>query len=61
MLENYGEVLKPEEVCEILLIGRNSLYKLLWSKKLVGYRDGRNWKITKKAVINYLNGKSKGV
>ncbi|MCD8238809.1 MAG: helix-turn-helix domain-containing protein [Clostridiales bacterium] len=55
MLENYGEVLKPEEVCEILLIGRNSLYKLLWSKKLVGYRDGRNWKITKKAVINYLS------
>ncbi|MCC8014016.1 MAG: helix-turn-helix domain-containing protein [Eubacterium sp.] len=61
MLENYGEVLKPEDVCEILLIGRNTLYKLLRSKALVGYRDGRNWKITKEAVINYLNSKSRGV
>lgn len=29
MLENYETILIPEEVCEILRIGQNKIYKLL--------------------------------
>ena len=61
MLENYNEVLKPNDVCKILLIGKGTLYKLLDSGVLKGYKSGKNWRITKQAVINYLNSMSEGV
>ena len=60
MLENYDEILKPDEVCEILLIGKNTLYNLLNTKELIGYRSGRNWHITKQALINYIMAKTQG-
>ena len=61
MLENYNEVLKPNDVCKILLIGKGTLYKLLDSGALKGYKSGKNWRITKQAVINYLKSMSEGV
>lgn len=60
MLEEYNEILSTDEVCEILFIGKNTLYKLLKSEELIGYRVGKNWKITKKAVINFINKKTVG-
>ena len=54
MLEMYNEILSPEEVCEVLLIGKNRLYKLLRENIIHGYREGRNWKISKIAVIDYI-------
>ncbi len=54
MLEEYNEILKPSEVCEILLIGKNTLYDLLNTNELVGYKSGKNWRITKQALINYI-------
>ena len=60
MLDNYNEVLKPEEVRKILSIGRNSIYKLLNSGELTGYRLGeKRWRITKQFVISYINKHSK--
>lgn len=58
MLENYNEILKPADVCEILLIGKNALYELLNTKQLIGYKSGKNWRITKQALINYIQKKS---
>lgn len=60
MLENYNEILKPDEICEILLIGKNTLYNLLKSNEIVGYRVGRNWKVTKQSLINYISRKTEG-
>jgi predicted DNA-binding transcriptional regulator AlpA len=40
MLEEYNEVLRPIEVCEILAIGKNTLYNLLNTEQLVGYKYG---------------------
>ena len=54
MLENYGDVLTTDEVCEILRIGYNSLYELLRNEKLKGYRNGRVWRIPKEAIKNYI-------
>lgn len=60
MLEEYNEILKPSEVCEILLIGKNTLYDLLNTNELVGYKSGKNWRITKQALINYIMSKTMG-
>ena len=60
MLENYNDVLKPNDVCKILLVDKGTLYKLLDSGQLRGYKSGKNWHITKQAVINYLNSMSEG-
>ena len=60
MLENYNEILKPTEVCEILRIGKNTLYKLLDTKELIGYKSGKNWRITKQSLINYILNKISG-
>lgn len=60
MLNNYNEILTPDEVCEILLIGKNSFYDLIHSNQLQAYRIGRNWRVTKQAVINFINKKTVG-
>lgn len=58
MFEDYPEVLSVEEACEILRCGRNNLYALLTSdnekNRLRAYRNGRVWKIPKKAVEQYI-------
>lgn len=59
MLETYNDVLTPDDVCEVLLISKNRLYKLLNEEILIGYREGTHWRITKKAVIDYLSQRSK--
>ena len=60
MLENHNEILKPSEVCEVLRIGKNTLYHLLDTKELIGYRAGKNWRVTKQALINYILSKTSG-
>ena len=60
MLENHNEILKPSEVCEVLRIGKNTLYHLLDTKELIGYTSGKNWRDTKQALINYILCKTSG-
>ena len=54
MLNEYRDILTPEELMEILNIGQNSLYKLLNSGKLKAFRLGRSWKIPKCAVEEFI-------
>ena len=53
MSDNY-EICTADEVMDYLLIGRNTLYELLRSKKIKGFKIGSCWKIPKKAVENYV-------
>ncbi len=55
MLEQYEDVLTIEDLKEILNIGRGSVYDLLNRGVIPALRIGRNWKIPKSAVIEYLN------
>ncbi len=48
------ELLTLEELCETLMIGRSTAYKLLHSGELKAFRIGRIWKIPKDGVIEYL-------
>lgn len=54
MLQDYDDVLTTEEACEALRIGYNSLYSLLNTGKLKGYRCGRIWRIPKIAIESFI-------
>ena len=54
MLEQYEDILTTEEACEALRVGHNTLYDLLNSGELKGYRNGRIWKIPKISIQKYI-------
>ena len=51
---NYPDVVRVEEVQEMLRIGRNTVYELLESGSIKSLRVGKKYVIPKKCVINYL-------
>ena len=54
MFNNYDDMLTVDEACEALKIGHNTMYTLLRSGKLKGFRCGRIWKIPRAAVTEYV-------
>lgn len=48
--EPISEYLTPREVMELLYIGKNTLYKLLNSGELKGFRIGKQWRVTKNSL-----------
>lgn len=54
MLDNYQDVLDIKDMCQILRIGRKTAYKLLQTGEIPYRKIGRNYKIRKEAIINYL-------
>lgn len=59
MLEQYGDIISVEELCEILKTGKNRVYELLQTNQIGSFRLGRNWKIPKISVIYYLETQSR--
>ncbi len=55
MFENPYDILSPEEAMELLQIGKNAIYILLASGKLKGFKVGRNWKIPRKCVDEFID------
>jgi len=54
--EPISEYLTPREVMDLLYIGKNTLYRLLNSGELKGFRIGRQWRVTKSALKKYTGG-----
>ncbi len=54
MFEEYNYIVTAEEAAEMLRIGMNRIYGLLNSGKLKAYKEGRVWRISKKAVQQYI-------
>lgn len=54
MFEQYPDILTVEEACEALRMGYNAVYDLLNEGKLKAYKNGRVWRITKQALIQYV-------
>lgn len=59
MLDQYNAVMSVQDLCEVLGIGRNRAYELLATDAVHGFRLGRNWKIPKIAVEEYLKQQAK--
>ena len=53
-LEIENEYLTPTEVQQLLYIGRNTFYKLVNSGELPAFRIGKLWRVSRKALLNYL-------
>lgn len=50
MLDEYGELLTIDDLCELLMIGKTMAYQILRSGQVKAFRLGRCWKIPKKSV-----------
>lgn len=56
MLEDYPDILTPQEAMEILGIGKNLFYKLLKNGTIPAKRvGGKVWRIAKKDLISYIS------
>ena len=58
MEKDYSDLITVAELCEIMMISRNVAYKLLESGELHCFRMGRNWKIPRQSVNDYIREKS---
>lgn len=55
MLEEYPDVLTPQEAMEILGIGKNLFYRLLKDGTIPAKRvGGKVWRIAKNDLIHYI-------
>lgn len=59
MFEIYDDILTIEDLAEALKIGTTQAYKLVRSDKLKAFKEGKDWKISKTALINYVITQSK--
>lgn len=54
-LENYPDVLTPDDVMAFLSIGRNTVYNILKTGELPSIRIGKQYRIPKRSVVGFLN------
>ena len=59
MFHEFDDILTTADACQALKIRYNTLYDLLNSGKLKGYKCGRVWKIPKIAVETYIRESAK--
>ncbi len=55
MFEQFNELLTLEELQELLMVGRNTAYKLINEGQLEGcFKCGRIWKIPRRSLESYI-------
>ena len=52
--DTYSDLITVDELCDMLVIGKNTAYNLLNTQKIKAFRIGRTWKIARQAVIDYI-------
>lgn len=55
MIHKGHELLTPEEVMKMLNVGRNTVYALLITGTIKGFRIGNRWKIPSWEVENFID------
>ena len=53
-LRKYDDVLTINDLMDYLAIGKNTAYNLIRQGHIKSFRIGRNYKIPKQAVIEYI-------
>ena len=53
----YPDILSLPQLRDILQIGKSTAYELLANNEIKSIRIGRDYKIPKQSVIDYLNSK----
>lgn len=54
MFEQYDDILTVSELAEALRIGSTQAYRLVRLKKIKDFKEGKDWKIPKTSVIQYI-------
>lgn len=54
MFNNYDNILNINELAEALKIGSSQAYKIVKTGRIKAYKEGRDWKISKAALIEYV-------
>lgn len=60
MFELYDDIMTVEDVMNALKLGKNSVYELLSSGRLTGFKEGRIWKIPREQLSEYVLKRSRG-
>lgn len=55
MFSSYHDVVTVDELAEMLKIGRNTAYEIIRAGIIPSVRVGRNIRISKQAVIEYIS------
>ncbi len=55
LFTNYPDILSVQQLMELLQIGKVLAYKLIESKKFKAIKIGREYKILKNSVIDFIN------
>lgn len=58
MFDTYDDIMTIEELAEALKIGASQAYRIVRTGKIPAFKEGRNWKITKQALITYVLNRS---
>lgn len=54
MFKNIPEIMTFNECKDLLKVGKNTLLDLLNSGQIEAFKIGRNWKIPKENVLQYI-------
>jgi excisionase family DNA binding protein len=54
VFNDYPDILNADELCELMGIGKNAIYKLLNSGEIESFKIGKTHKIPKQSVIDYI-------
>lgn len=54
MFDNYDDILTVDDLIEILKVQRKTIYELLKTEKIKNIKIGREYRITKKALQEYV-------
>ena len=58
MFEKYDDIMTVEDVCDALKVSPSYAYKILKSGILKSFKiGGKEWRVTKNALIEYVNNK----
>ncbi len=58
MINQYGPVITVQDVCDILMVGKNTVYRLIQEGKIPSFRTGRTWKINRDGLFDYIRSES---
>ena len=54
MLSEYPDILTTEEVCQLLKVSKNTIYKLIHSKQLKAKNVMRHYRIPKSELLHFM-------
>lgn len=52
--ETCSDMISIDELCELLMIGKNTAYSLLKTGQVHAFKIGRIWKIPRNSVSEYI-------